>query len=827
MRLLKSSLIKKILGFVLVMLLSGVFLNGYVGTDGAITVSVGTQVHAADPTVTGNGTDSGIAGTTSTTSIWQTLNMVLKLIYLLLWPLLVIAGLALDNTLVYASVFHLDAPLWQFRNMMKNFANFTLGFMVLFAIIKSIFSNSGAGSAKDEKSPLGIIKTTLIAGVLIQASRFLMAATIDISTIATYAVGGLPLSVLKNTTIGDQKILPVNSKLDLNKFDITNAGGQEFQIWNTLKNKDQILKISPCKVARSYIIGREYGDTDYKNSAKLAAISGAYAGLEVCTLYGNQLVTWPEEDFITNLSSCLHEPAGSTGYTTSSPAEYKKAMNALTNVTGRQNLGCVTGKLVYLESGSAGFSTGNAIFGGSETLSIATVIQKSKGFVGPLVTIYSSLLNFAQLTDTNITSAAGTSGVFIIKSLVAIALFFPLIALALVLIARVGVLRLYIVASPFIILKASFKDFVKIKGLDEYLSVPGVIGIIFAPVVTVAALSISLIFMTALVNGFTSSDSTAAIHQTLGVQKLPANEVTPGNDGIVFDSIASLEFSKLSWGGAMDRFSWLMINFFAIGLMRMIFFAALKANALREGVGKKVQDFGENVFKTMPIIQLPGGGGGVGISNLQKGIGNIPDKWKNNQDTEQNKIVSDYMGFGEEKTPPTTIDSTLAGTLITADSNKASIIAGLTNAGVKADDVGTVISGSTDNIAATIAGLKLDDEKTKALAIAVDDASGNKLGTAWYTTATAKIAATAAKTALDAALKKGITDDMTTAAQVQVVLDTAANKELLNSYFKLNPTQKTCVVPVGVGKQITITNNSGVYTSTDPVAATTPATTIK
>lgn len=42
---------------------------------------------------------------------------------------------------------------------------------------------------KDEKTPLGIIKKTLIAGILIQASRFLMAALVDVSTVATYAVG--------------------------------------------------------------------------------------------------------------------------------------------------------------------------------------------------------------------------------------------------------------------------------------------------------------------------------------------------------------------------------------------------------------------------------------------------------------------------------------------------------------------------------------------------------------------------------------------------------------------------------------------------------------
>lgn len=68
------------------------------------------------------------------------------------------------------------------------------------------------------------IKKTLIAGVLIQASRFLLAALVDISTIATYAVGGLPLSVIKNTEIGKQKILKVNSIIDMDKFSAFSKG---------------------------------------------------------------------------------------------------------------------------------------------------------------------------------------------------------------------------------------------------------------------------------------------------------------------------------------------------------------------------------------------------------------------------------------------------------------------------------------------------------------------------------------------------------------------------------------------------------------------------
>jgi len=114
--------------------------------------------------------------------------MILKVVYILLWPLLVIAGWAMDNTLVYGSMFHLDLPLWKFWNIMKNFANFTMGFLVLVAILKGFFTKEGMGTLKDGKSPLGLIKKTLIAGVLIQASRFLLAATIDVSTVATYAV---------------------------------------------------------------------------------------------------------------------------------------------------------------------------------------------------------------------------------------------------------------------------------------------------------------------------------------------------------------------------------------------------------------------------------------------------------------------------------------------------------------------------------------------------------------------------------------------------------------------------------------------------------------
>jgi hypothetical protein len=59
--------------------------------------------------------------------------------------------------------------------------------MVLFAIVRNIFT-APFGKSGDKRGPVTIIKKTLIAGVLIQASWFLIAAVIDVSTILTYSI---------------------------------------------------------------------------------------------------------------------------------------------------------------------------------------------------------------------------------------------------------------------------------------------------------------------------------------------------------------------------------------------------------------------------------------------------------------------------------------------------------------------------------------------------------------------------------------------------------------------------------------------------------------
>jgi hypothetical protein len=71
--------------------------------------------------------------------------------------------------------------------MIKNFANYTLGFFFLYQIIMVFFSPD-SGPNEVRKS----IPQYLLAGVLIQMSRFLVGAVLDIVTIMTSAVGAFP-----------------------------------------------------------------------------------------------------------------------------------------------------------------------------------------------------------------------------------------------------------------------------------------------------------------------------------------------------------------------------------------------------------------------------------------------------------------------------------------------------------------------------------------------------------------------------------------------------------------------------------------------------------
>lgn len=531
--------------------------------------------------------------------------------------------------------------------------------MVLFAIIKSVLSGSGEWSMKDEKSPLGIIKKTLIAGILIQASRFLMAALVDVSTVATYAVGWLPLNVLKKTPIGEKRILMVNSTLDLDKFSVFSEEGEGFKVRYSVNYKKPgtgVVRIdmSPCKIKSGFIIGRELWDPQYKH-ANIFTGNDPYAGNEVCVAFHSQLAMWREDDFmkaIMDTWAMASWPA--TGKVYNDHQSYKKVMKNLTNISWWHTLDFVKTGAINLSSWnkSPGIVTGKAFYVNDTTsMTISDLINRSKGFVGPLVTMYSSLLNFAELTDTQATTLGETSGVFIIKSLVAIGLFFPLLALAVVLVARIALLRLYIAASPFLIIKNVFDKLIPKEALgklDKHLDLWNVIKLIFAPVVTVAALSISLIFMTALIDGFQPWDNQRISENVTSNLQITPIESWPDSEKYQFADSVNVEFKGFDRWWSLDRFSWLVVNFFAIGILRTILFAAIKANALGEKIGGEIQKFWANVFQTLPILPFGKEGQRVGLGSAFEELRQVPTRRVEERESEQRTLVKEYIeGTGE------------------------------------------------------------------------------------------------------------------------------------------------------------------------------------
>jgi hypothetical protein len=94
--------------------------------------------------------------------------------------------------------------------------------MVIFYILKFV-----VGSKGDTKEVFDIIKKALIAGIGIQASRFLMLAALDISNIAIYSIGSIPTNVLEaDANLGEKKVLRVHSTVDYAKFNTPGTEGE-------------------------------------------------------------------------------------------------------------------------------------------------------------------------------------------------------------------------------------------------------------------------------------------------------------------------------------------------------------------------------------------------------------------------------------------------------------------------------------------------------------------------------------------------------------------------------------------------------------------------
>lgn len=104
-----------------------------------------------------------------------------------------IAGKLLTNEWVAGEIFWLDSLLWQYRNMMKNIANFGLWFYFVYVIFKWLISKWNDAIEKNIKS---ILLRILVAWIWIQASWFLTKVAIDVSTITLAAAWSFPSQMI-------------------------------------------------------------------------------------------------------------------------------------------------------------------------------------------------------------------------------------------------------------------------------------------------------------------------------------------------------------------------------------------------------------------------------------------------------------------------------------------------------------------------------------------------------------------------------------------------------------------------------------------------------
>lgn len=549
------------------------------------------------------------------------LNLIMNAIYVFLWPVLIIAGKSLDNSLIYAEFLWLDAPLRTFWNITKNFANFTLGFLVLWEIIKNIFAVGDKG-----KAAFGVIKKALIWGIWIQASWFLLAALIDISTIATVGIGWLPLSILHwdnapSQCLADKQVLGVGSQLDTSNTTNSDSLSKWFNHYYFTKAENGTKRYySPCLLDEqnpNYIIGKQYYTWQ---------IDGQSFQNNVCVLFGSRIAVWNEgwqikdetswgvnetnAEYINYIKDTVQE----TGFNREDALEDQQVFSLFSGYAGEQITTRPPSPGIYNINDIA-WNTANR----ENDLSLGSILSYAEGMMGPLITLYSSIVNFAELNDTRTHQDSRDAALsMIIKAVAAIALFIPLIFLAIVLLLRIAYIWLYIIVSPFIVLIMTFGDKVWstiTEAAGDIFKIDKILKTIFAPVIVVFALSIGLLFMTVLSQGLANVSDTASCDISTHSQIIGGLDIEQSTDKKCYNILTfQICFDQETnfFGGIHDPLAWVLINLFAIAIMRFIVFAALEFIGMKRFGGWNVVNkwLAWRALGSLPIVPMPTKDGG-------------------------------------------------------------------------------------------------------------------------------------------------------------------------------------------------------------------------
>lgn len=574
------------------------------------------------------------------------------IVYVFIWPCLTIAGAALDNSLIYGSVLHLDAALWNIWNIMKNFANFTLWFIFVFTIVKNLFAWSFGNSAGDPiKGAKDTIVKTLIAWVLVQMSWFVVAALIDLSTILIYAVWWIPLSMLwsYNQDVSEIPIMKLNA--DFNGSDIS----YYYSYWEhnfsqcALANKEWDVDDNiplPSGLTWEYIAWRKYmympngWEFDswycvlnwylyrYQESTGFRSGTDFFTGYQASgdsvsvknSLYLSQLTSyWKESSW-----QYLLDQRDSCSLVRAYNKEYTWWANNCQEI-------CPWFWEVHYT-----WDEKDVVFSESVPFTLKQLMENSKWWVWPFVTMYSSILRYQDLLiDPWNYSVAWNFFWLLLNTFFAVALFIPIAILMVLLIIRIGYLWVVVAISPIIVLVnfgVDDKIKKKFKLISEKFSTTEIVRLIFSPVVVVFTVSLCIVFLATIFRSKPNLGDEATTLSAFWIEKVsdaPAEwefgggwenpcgqwwikNVNKETYSVLW--VATITLEAQNYNHWLSMFAWVLLELLATA---MVWFFMKFAIWVMWEKWKKLMESAQSFIESVPIVPLPGGKWSIGIGKMK------------------------------------------------------------------------------------------------------------------------------------------------------------------------------------------------------------------
>ena len=581
-------------------------------------IGVENEVFAADDASQTQGSDFQ-----KRVSEWyQNISFYQNVVYILIYPILVLAWKLVDNSWVYWAVFWFDAVLWNLWIIVRNIANFALWFLFIFYIFRYLIKQDS------KKWPKWLIIRALIAGVWIQASWFIMAALIDMSTILTYWVWGLPISVLWNDKKNDSYVLKTLISVDVNNLDdMMGVYLTDVSTWNNH------FYISECEtfsygmswsdskeeliLAPKYIFYSE--ETGGKNVYHHTDKHRCHYFWQVYYFQNGQLYSWLNNwKFDCDNTNC-------TGWQSTYNTDMSNIKAELLGTTWTVIKWLINNWMIlqiwdaHGESWMLWSNIWTWRYDGTgvwldvdnkwtwewKTTKLSNILDW-KSYVWVFTTLYSSLINAWKWMVSSGWSLYTKFLNTVLSFLHMMAIATPLIAMCVVFMIRIAILWMVIALAPLVVLLTVFDLWWSgaLKGMKflEYFNPKNLLGIIFSPAVVCFAISMSAVLVRVI--------------ETLNVKDISA------------------EASDIFWWLIHINIGWLWIWLWKFIVSAMwvaitwflVRWAVQSSKIWESGIIKSIREITESALKSAPIVPIPWKDWAVSIGAIGKTIQTAKNK---------------------------------------------------------------------------------------------------------------------------------------------------------------------------------------------------------